>query len=153
MYIQNNRFESEIEQQKRENDQQKRENDQQKRENDQQKRENDQQKRVIDQQKREIDQQKREIDRLQKNTYGQQSTKLPQPKQLMKLSAKQVGHKTESIHNSYYISLSTNLYHVYFQSTVCKRLYVHVICVLNLIMTISMQSAGNVIPCEIFIVM
>ena len=104
MCIQKNRLESEIEQQKRENDQRKREIDQQKREIDQQKRENDQQ-------KRENDQQKREIDRLQKNTYGQQSTKQPQPKQPMKPSAKKVGHKTESL-----ISISTILYHVYFHS-------------------------------------
>ena len=122
MCIQKNQLQSEIEQQKRENDQQKRENDQQKRVIDQQKRENDQQKREIDQQKREndqqkqeIDQQKREIDRLQKNTYGQQSTKQPQPKQPMKPSAKKVGHKTESLH---YITLglSSIMHHVYFHS-------------------------------------
>ena len=85
MCIQKNQLESEIEQQKRETDQQKRENDQQKK--------------VIDQQRREIDQQRREIDQLQRNTYGQQSTKQPQPKQPMKPSAKKVGHKTESLHN------------------------------------------------------
>ena len=90
MCIQKHRLESEIEQQKREH----------KREIDQQKRENDQQKRVIDQQKREIDQKKKEIDRLQKNLHRQWSTKQPQPKQPMKPSAKKVGHKAESLHNT-----------------------------------------------------